>query len=138
MGALRLFPDVFQKFHFVLHLLGKWRANDQIYMEDIQFKLIKTKRLQRLKQEEYNTLEQEHGNILSNIVEKRVRVRAREIRERIKQLDAEIHKLQTLKRSMVTEKTQTEQEVLERKRVMFLNKNITDINKDIDNILGLK
>ena len=135
---LRLFPDVFQKLHFVLHLVGKWRANDQIYLEDVQFKLIKTKRIQRLKQEEYNTLELEHGNILSNIVERRVRVRAREIRERIKQLDQEIHKLHSLKRSMTSEKTQTEQEVLERKRVMFLNKNITDITKDIDNILGLK
>ncbi|XP_038046405.1 uncharacterized protein LOC119720682 [Patiria miniata] len=136
--VLRLMPDLFQKFHFVLHLLGKWRANDQIYMEDIQFKLIKTKRLQRLKQEEYNTLELEHGNILSNIVEKRVRVRAREIRERIKQLDAEINKLHLLKKNMVAEKTQTEQDVLERKRVMFLNKNTTDISKDIENILGLK
>jgi hypothetical protein len=143
--VLRLFPDVFQKVHLVLHLLGKWRANDQIYLEDVQFKLIKAKRLQRLKQEEYNTLELEHGNVLSGIVERRVRARAREMRERSRQLDNEIAKLQSLRRSMATERTQTEQEVLERKRAMFgardsvdVSLATTDITKDIDNILGSK
>ncbi|XP_071491476.1 uncharacterized protein [Diadema antillarum] len=136
--VLRLFPDLFQKFYFVLHLLGRWRANDQIYLEDIQFRLIKTKRLQRLKQEEYNTIELEHGNILSTIVEKRLRVRTREIRERMKQLDQEIHKLTSLHRGISQEKVHSEQEVLERKRVLFANKNVTDLSKDLDNILGVR
>lgn len=136
--VLRLFPDLFQKFHFAFHLMGKWRANDQIYLEDIQFKLIKTKRLQRLKQEEYNTLELEHGNILSGIVEKRVRVKCREMRDRIKQLEAEVYKLTNLQRNMNAELTATEQEIQERKRILFLNKNVTDITKDLDNILGIR
>ncbi|XP_071494277.1 uncharacterized protein [Diadema antillarum] len=136
--VLRLFPDLFQKFYFVFHLLGRWRANDQIYLEDIQFRLIKTKRLQRLKQEEYNTIELEHGNILSTIVEKRLRVRTREIRERMKQLDQEIHKLTSLHRGISQEKVHSEQEVLERKRVLFANKNVTDLSKDLDNILGVR
>ncbi|XP_071821722.1 uncharacterized protein [Apostichopus japonicus] len=136
--VLQLFPDLFQKFHFVFHLMGKWRANDQIYLEDIQFKLIKTKRLQRLKQEEYNTLELEHGNILSGIVEKRVRVKCREMRDRIKQLDSEVYKLTTLQRSITSELTSTEQEIQERKRILFMNKNVTDITKDLDNILGIR
>ena len=136
--VLRLFPDLFQKFYFVLHLLGKWRANDQIYLEDIQFRLIKTKRLQRLKQEEYNTIELEHGNILSTIVEKRLRVRTREIRERMKQLDQEIGKLNHLHRGMNQEKIQGEHEVLERKRILFSNKDVTDFSKDLDSILGVR
>ena len=136
--VLRLFPDLFQKFHFSFHLIGKWRANDQIYLEDIQFKLIKTKRLQRLKQEEYNTLELEHANLLSIIVEKRVRVKCREIRDKIKNLDQEITKLSSLKRSMMSEKSHTESEIQERKRFLYMNKNVTDITKDLDNILGIK
>lgn len=135
---LRLFPDLFQKFHFSLHQMSKWRANDQIYLEDIQFKLIKTKRLQRLKQEEYNTLEIEHANLLSIIVEKRVRVKCREIRDKTKHLDQEITKLVGLKRSMTSEKNHAESEIQERKRVLYMNKNVTDITKDLDNILGLR
>lgn len=136
--VLRLFPDLFQKFYFCLHLLGKWRANDQIYLEDIQFRLIKTKRLQRLKQEEYNTIELEHSNILSSIVEKRLRVRTREMRERMKQLDQEISKLTQQNRGMNQEKSQSEHDVLERKRLIFQNKDVADFSKDIDSILGVR
>ncbi|XP_033115664.1 uncharacterized protein LOC117115824 [Anneissia japonica] len=137
---LRLVPDVVHKFYHVLYLLGRWRVNDQLYLEDIQFKIIETKRFQRLKQEEYNSLELEHSNILTITVERRVRVKIREVRERLRQMEQDVQKLTKMKRIMESERHDAEKVILERKHVLNFNKNAigNSLPPEIDNVLGLK